>query len=88
MRLRVPLSAAFCPTCSQKAFDADVRRHDFFHEAFEDFAQVDGTIIQTLRLLLTIDNLAKILILSIAAGAGARLLRCVAASEVSGRRLG
>jgi hypothetical protein len=48
-----PLGGAFCQTCGQKAFGPDVSLHDFFHEAFEEFAHVDGKIVRTLRLLLT-----------------------------------
>jgi hypothetical protein len=47
------LGGAFCHACGQKAVGPDVSLHDFFHEAFEEFAHVDGTIVQTLRLLLT-----------------------------------
>jgi uncharacterized protein DUF3667 len=47
------LGGAFCQACGQKATGPDVRLHDFFHEAFHEFAHVDGKIVQTLRLLLT-----------------------------------
>jgi hypothetical protein len=47
------LGGAFCHVCGQKATGPDVSLHDFFHEAFHEFAHVDGKIVQTLRLLLT-----------------------------------
>jgi hypothetical protein len=47
------LAGAFCHACGQKATGPDVSLHDFFHEAFHEFAHVDGKIVQTLRLLLT-----------------------------------
>jgi hypothetical protein len=46
-----PLGGAYCPVCGQKAVGPDVSLHDFFHEAFHEFAHVDGKIVQTLRLL-------------------------------------
>src|ERR1700681_3790384 len=49
----VPLGGDFCHACGQRALGPDVSLHDFFHEAFEEFAHVDGKIVQTLRLLLT-----------------------------------
>jgi hypothetical protein len=49
----VPLGGAFCYACGQKAVGSDVSLHDFFHEAFEELAHVDGKLVQTLRLLLT-----------------------------------
>src|SRR5258706_9109608 len=48
-----PLSGPFCQACGQKAAGRNVSLHDFFHEAFHEFAHVDGKIVQTLRLLLT-----------------------------------
>jgi uncharacterized protein DUF3667 len=48
-----PLAGPFCAACGQKAASPDVSLHEFFHEAFEEFAHVDGKIIQTLRMLLT-----------------------------------
>jgi hypothetical protein len=48
-----PINGAFCQTCGQKAASPNVSLHDFFHEAFHEFAHVDGKIVQTLRLLLT-----------------------------------
>jgi hypothetical protein len=48
-----PLGGAFCRACGQKAVGPDVSLHDFFHEAFEEFAHVDGKILRTLRLLVT-----------------------------------
>lgn len=47
------LNGAFCHACGQKATGPEVSLHDFFHEAFHEFAHVDGKIVQTLRLLLT-----------------------------------
>lgn len=47
------LGGAFCHACGQKAAGPDASLHDFFHEAFHEFAHVDAKIIQTLRLLLT-----------------------------------
>ena len=47
------MGGAFCHVCGQKATGPDVSLHDFFHEAFHEFAHVDGKIVQTLRLLLT-----------------------------------
>jgi hypothetical protein len=47
------LGGAFCHDCGQKASGPDVSLHQFFHEACEEFAHVDGKIVQTLRLLLT-----------------------------------
>jgi hypothetical protein len=38
------LAGAFCQTCGQKATGLDVSLHDFFHEAFHEFAHVDGKI--------------------------------------------
>jgi hypothetical protein len=49
----VPLGGDFCHACGQRALGPDVSLHDFFHEAFEEFAHVDGKIVQTLRILLT-----------------------------------
>jgi hypothetical protein len=48
-----PLGGPYCQTCGQKAAGPNVSLHDFFHEAFHEFAHVDGKIVQTLRLLLT-----------------------------------
>jgi len=48
-----PLGGAFCHGCGQKAAAPNVSLHDFFHEAVEEFAHVDGKIVRTLRLLLT-----------------------------------
>jgi len=48
-----PLHGAFCHACGQRAAGPDVSLHDVFHEAFHEFAHVDGKIVQTLRLLLT-----------------------------------
>ena len=47
------LGGPFCQFCGQKATGPEVSLHDFFHEAFHEFAHVDGKIVQTLRLLLT-----------------------------------
>jgi uncharacterized protein (DUF1697 family) len=47
------LAGAYCQACGQKAIGPDVSLDDFFHEAFHEFAHVDGKIVQTLRLLLT-----------------------------------
>jgi hypothetical protein len=47
------LGGDFCHACGQRALGPDVSLHDFFHEAFEEFAHVDGKIVQTLQLLLT-----------------------------------
>jgi hypothetical protein len=47
------LQGTFCHVCGQKAVAADVSLHDLFHEAFHEFAHVDGKIFQTLRLLVT-----------------------------------
>jgi Protein of unknown function (DUF3667) len=47
------LGGAFCPACGQKAASPDVSLHEFFHEAVEEFAHVDGKILETLRLLVT-----------------------------------
>jgi hypothetical protein len=47
------LAGAFCHVCGQKATGPDISLHDFFHEAFHEFAHLDGKIVQTLRLLLT-----------------------------------
>src|ERR1051325_10982684 len=48
-----PLNGRFCQTCGQKAASPNVSLHDVYHEAFHEFAHVDGKIVQTLRLLLT-----------------------------------
>ena len=48
-----PLAGPFCQACGQKAAGPNVSLHDVFHEAFHEFAHVDGKIVQTLRLLLT-----------------------------------
>ena len=47
------LQGAFCHACGQKVTGPDVSLHDFFHEAFHEFAHLDGKIVQTLRLLMT-----------------------------------
>jgi hypothetical protein len=47
------LQGAFCHVCGQKAVEADVRLHDLFHEAFHEFAHLDGKIFQTLKILVT-----------------------------------
>jgi uncharacterized protein DUF3667 len=47
------LSGAFCHACGQKTAGPDVSLHDFFHDAFHEFAHVDGKIVRTLRLLVT-----------------------------------
>jgi hypothetical protein len=48
-----PLNGAFCQACGQKALGPVVSLHEFLHEAFEEFAHVDGKIVRTLRLLLS-----------------------------------
>ncbi len=47
------LGGGFCHACGQKAAGPDVSLRHFFHEAFEEFAHVDGKIVRTLRPLLT-----------------------------------
>jgi Protein of unknown function (DUF3667) len=47
------LGGAFCHTCGQKATRTDIRLFDLFHEAFHEFAHVDGKTLRTLRLLVT-----------------------------------
>ena len=47
------LHGPFCHACGQKAVEADVRLHDLFHEAFHEFAHLDGKIFQTLKILVT-----------------------------------
>jgi hypothetical protein len=49
----VPLHGPFCHACGQRAAGHEVGLHDVVHEAFHEFAHVDGKIVQTLRLLLT-----------------------------------
>src|SRR5580765_6839550 len=48
-----PRAGPFCHTCGQKAASRNISLHDFFHEAFHEFAHVDNKILRTLRLLLT-----------------------------------
>ena len=48
-----PLRGRFCHACGQKAVSAEVRLKDFFHDAFHEFAHLDGKIVRTLRLLIT-----------------------------------
>jgi len=48
-----PLNGPYCQACGQKAASPNVSLHEFFDEAFHEFAHVDGKIVQTLRLLLT-----------------------------------
>lgn len=47
------LGGAFCHGCGQKATGTDIRLSDLFHEAFHEFAHVDGKTVRTLRLLIT-----------------------------------
>jgi hypothetical protein len=47
------LGGAFCHACGQKASGTDIRLSDLFHEAFHEFAHVDGKTVRTLRLLIT-----------------------------------
>lgn len=47
------LLGLFCHACGQKAVHAEIRLHDFFHEAFDEFLHFDGKIFETLRVLLT-----------------------------------
>ena len=47
------LRGVFCHACGQRAASPDVSLHEFFHEAFHEFAHVDGKIVRTLKLLLT-----------------------------------
>jgi hypothetical protein len=50
---QAPLNGSFCHTCGQRAASPNISLHNFFHEAFHEFAHVDSKIIQTVRLLLT-----------------------------------
>jgi hypothetical protein len=43
------LAGAFCQTCGQKATGLDVSLHDFVHEAFHEFAHVDGKAVRSSR---------------------------------------
>jgi Protein of unknown function (DUF3667) len=45
------LQGRFCHACGQKTGSAHISLHDFAHEAWHEFAHVDGKIAQTLRLL-------------------------------------
>ena len=46
------LQGRFCSTCGQKDTSTHLSVHDFAHDAWEEFAHVDGKIVQTLGLLL------------------------------------
>ena len=58
------LQGLFCHDCGQKVAGADVRLHDLFHEAFHEFAHLDGKIFQTLTLLVTKPGLLTVEFLS------------------------
>ena len=60
----VQLQGAFCHACGQKAAHAEVRLHDLFHEAFHEFAHIDGKIFQTLRMLVMKPGLLTVEFLS------------------------
>jgi hypothetical protein len=47
------LNGAFCHACGQKAIGTDIWLSDLFHEAFHEFAHLDGKTVRTLRLLVT-----------------------------------
>ena len=58
------MQGAFCHACGQKAVHADVSLHDLAHEAFHEFAHLDGKIVQTLRILVTKPGLLTVEFLS------------------------
>ena len=43
----------YCHGCGQKTTSPNISLHEFFHEAFHEFAHLDGKIVSTLKLLLT-----------------------------------
>lgn len=45
------LHGKFCHACGQKATSANVKLHDFVHEATHEFLHLDGKIVNTLKLL-------------------------------------
>ncbi|MGZ8779933.1 MAG: DUF3667 domain-containing protein [Thermoanaerobaculia bacterium] len=45
------LHGKFCHSCGQKATSANVKLHDFVHEATHEFLHLDGKILKTLKLL-------------------------------------
>jgi hypothetical protein len=47
------LHGKFCHACGQKATPANVKLHDFVHEATHEFLHLDGKILHTLKLLVT-----------------------------------
>jgi hypothetical protein len=47
------LHGKFCHACGQKATPANVKLHDFVHEATHEFLHLDGKILNTLKLLVT-----------------------------------
>jgi hypothetical protein len=47
------LHGKFCHACGQKATSANVKLHDFVHEATHEFLHLDGKILATLKLLVT-----------------------------------
>ena len=47
------LDGVYCHGCGQKATSPNISLHEFFHEAFHEFAHLDGKIVSTLKLLLT-----------------------------------
>ena len=47
------LAGSFCHACGQKAVSLEVGLKDLGHEAFHEFAHVDGKIVQTLKVLVT-----------------------------------
>ena len=47
------LHGKFCHACGQKTTSANVRMHDFVHEATHEFLHLDGKILRTLKLLVT-----------------------------------
>src|SRR5262245_6647219 len=47
------LHGRFCHACGQKAVSSEIRVHDLMHEGMEEFANVDGKVVRTLKLLVT-----------------------------------
>jgi hypothetical protein len=48
-----PLQGRFCHRCGQKDVDPTGTLHEFAHDAWHEFAHVDGKLLQTVRWLVT-----------------------------------